>query len=277
MRRRTEGNAYQRGYTKAWSKARNAYINLNPLCVHCHKRGLIVPAAVVDHITPHGIDRSRAQPSAEQSSLFWNRDNWQPLCKRCHDRKSLREDVIASPERAAESRPEWLPKPACVVHMVCGPPGSGKSSHVEAKAHPADTVLDLDCIAAELSGLPIYQAGEDWIGPALRMRNALLAALRVEAARHVAWFIASGAGKGTRAWWADKLGADIVVMPTPADECKRRVRADDRRPAELKARQIKAIDEWFSVELGYSMPRIKPATDASGVPMDPAHPWNSGR
>lgn len=39
-------------------------------------------AEVTDHIIPHrgGID------------LFWNRDNWQSLCKRCHDRKTAMED-----------------------------------------------------------------------------------------------------------------------------------------------------------------------------------------
>jgi hypothetical protein len=24
--------------------------------------------------------------------LFWDRDNWQPLCKQCHDKKTARED-----------------------------------------------------------------------------------------------------------------------------------------------------------------------------------------
>jgi 5-methylcytosine-specific restriction endonuclease McrA len=32
-------------------------------------------ASVVDHKIPHRGDQV----------LFWSEDNWQPLCKRCHD------------------------------------------------------------------------------------------------------------------------------------------------------------------------------------------------
>lgn len=37
--------------------------------------GCAHPAAIVDHIKPHNGDMS----------LFWDSDNWQPLCKWCHD------------------------------------------------------------------------------------------------------------------------------------------------------------------------------------------------
>ena len=46
------------------------------------KRGKYTQTAVVDHIVPHRGD----------SNLFWDRNNWQPLCKPCHDRKTGRED-----------------------------------------------------------------------------------------------------------------------------------------------------------------------------------------
>lgn len=42
----------------------------------------MVAATVVDHITPHKGDKA----------LFWQRANWQPLCKRCHDIKTAIED-----------------------------------------------------------------------------------------------------------------------------------------------------------------------------------------
>lgn len=37
---------------------------------------------MVDHITPHKGDRG----------LFWDRNNWQALCKTCHDTKTAAED-----------------------------------------------------------------------------------------------------------------------------------------------------------------------------------------
>jgi len=72
----------KRGYDRHWEKARRLFLMDNPLCVRCRERGLVVAAAVVDHIDPHRGDRLK----------FWDRDNWQSLCKRCHDRKTASED-----------------------------------------------------------------------------------------------------------------------------------------------------------------------------------------
>ena len=54
----------------------------HPLCVKCQSEGKLVPATVVDHIVPH-----RGDPH-----LFWDEGNWQPLCKSCHDTKTMTED-----------------------------------------------------------------------------------------------------------------------------------------------------------------------------------------
>ena len=68
--RKTEQDT--RYWTHKWKKARLAYLKSNPVCKYCGKL-----AAVVDHIVPvrHGGE-------------FWHMDNWQPLCKKCHDSKS---------------------------------------------------------------------------------------------------------------------------------------------------------------------------------------------
>ena len=75
---RMRGGAESRGYDARWRKARTAFLQRNPLCNECMKRGKITPATVVDHIIPHRGDRK----------LFWDESNWQPLCKCCHDRKT---------------------------------------------------------------------------------------------------------------------------------------------------------------------------------------------
>ena len=76
------GTAHQRGYTGRWRKARVGFLNKHPLCAECERNGLITEATVVDHIIPHKGD----------DALFWDRNNWQPLCKPCHDRKTATED-----------------------------------------------------------------------------------------------------------------------------------------------------------------------------------------
>ena len=80
---RERGTSHQRGYDARWNKARIEHLDADPLCVDCAKRDYITPATVVDHIVPHkGNDE-----------LFWDRSNWQSLCKPCHDRKTASEDM----------------------------------------------------------------------------------------------------------------------------------------------------------------------------------------
>ena len=75
------GTAAQRGYGYRWQKARESYLKRHPLCVECVKQGRIVPATAVDHVIPHKGNQA----------LFWDVNNWQSLCKRCHDAKTAKE------------------------------------------------------------------------------------------------------------------------------------------------------------------------------------------
>ncbi|CAB4196309.1 McrA Restriction endonuclease [uncultured Caudovirales phage] len=76
-RDRLRGNPESRGYGAAWGSARKDFLSLTPKCCRCQ-----ATATIVDHITPHKGDRG----------LFWDKNNWQPMCKRCHDRKTASED-----------------------------------------------------------------------------------------------------------------------------------------------------------------------------------------
>jgi len=75
-------SASKRGYDSRWRKARKRFLKANPLCVECLKINRIVKATVVDHIIPHRGDKK----------LFWDENNWQALCKSCHDKKTMTED-----------------------------------------------------------------------------------------------------------------------------------------------------------------------------------------
>ena len=57
------------------------FLKRNPLCVACRAEGRLECATVVDHIVPHKGD----------PILFWDRTNWQSMCKSCHDAKTARE------------------------------------------------------------------------------------------------------------------------------------------------------------------------------------------
>ena len=65
-------------YDRQWRRARAYYLAHNPLCVHCLAIGRTTTATDVDHVVPH----------KGSYSLFWDAENWQPLCKPCHSRKT---------------------------------------------------------------------------------------------------------------------------------------------------------------------------------------------
>ncbi|EJZ7017196.1 HNH endonuclease [Salmonella enterica] len=76
-------------YGSKWDRARLVFLREHPLCVMCQEQGRVVLATVVDHIKPHRLKealRSKDPASiALAQKLFWDRKNWQGLCKPHHD------------------------------------------------------------------------------------------------------------------------------------------------------------------------------------------------
>lgn len=69
------GTTAERGYGSRWQRARLGYLRKHPLCVQCQDRGQVTAATLVHHIVPHKGDRR----------LLWDRNNWQALCRECHE------------------------------------------------------------------------------------------------------------------------------------------------------------------------------------------------
>lgn len=77
-----------RHYSSAqWQRVRTLVLAAEPLCRICSREGRVVVATVVDHIVP------LADGGTDDT------DNLQPLCKPCHDRKTLRESVAPRQRR----------------------------------------------------------------------------------------------------------------------------------------------------------------------------------
>lgn len=70
-----------------WKEISRDYLKANELCCRCGNR-----ATVVDHIIPH----------RGNESLFWDSNNWQPLCSKCHQLKTLEELRQRQKEKAKE-------------------------------------------------------------------------------------------------------------------------------------------------------------------------------
>ena len=82
MHRQDVKGTKEKGYNSRWRKERARFLKAHPLCVKCLENKMFEKATVVDHIVPHRGGRE----------LFWDEKNWQPLCKPCHDTKTMTED-----------------------------------------------------------------------------------------------------------------------------------------------------------------------------------------
>ena len=79
---RPRESPHRRGYGAAWRKARAYQLRTEPLCRHCATIGRVEPATEVDHVVPIRRGGARLDPA-----------NLQALCKRCHSRKTMTQDM----------------------------------------------------------------------------------------------------------------------------------------------------------------------------------------
>ena len=71
----------QKLYGRRWRKIRASHLAGSPWCVSCLADGYHIPATEVDHIIRH----------EGNENLFFDVDNLQSLCKRCHSSKTAKE------------------------------------------------------------------------------------------------------------------------------------------------------------------------------------------
>jgi len=92
---RERGNSGARGYDRRWRKSRALWLAQNPLCVECEKHGNYTPATLVDHIQPV---QSAFDPR------FYDTDNFQSLCRSCHQQKTFSDRAAGLTRKPAVKR-----------------------------------------------------------------------------------------------------------------------------------------------------------------------------
>ena len=255
-------SARERGYDSRWRKARAQYLAAHRLCAVCLAQGVTTAAAVVDHIRPHRGDMN----------LFWDRSNWQPLCRRCHDSVKRLEEAAELrdqsraysseigldgwpvderhpaisgrlPKRYGWSIPDGLEPSAVPVVLVCGPPGAGKTTHARERARPGDLVIDFDDCLEAVGGVR-WDRRQALRKRAMARRDRLIRSLSTRA-DGVAFLIVMAPTAAERAAWIEALGrGDTRVIATPADECRRRILTDPAR-ADAREELLAAVDRWW--------------------------------
>jgi hypothetical protein len=118
------------------------------------------------------------------------------------------------------------------VRVICGPPGSGKTSYVQQHFARGDLILDHDAIYSALSNLPFYEKPDALLPFVLHARSSILYHLQrkpddVSGIEHV-WIIDCGAQKEDRDKLRWRFHAEVIVFVTPAEVCLRRIEKQGR-------------------------------------------------
>jgi hypothetical protein len=147
---------------------------------------------------------------------------------------------------ALEWRPEWIRTPAIRTTLVCGCPGSGKSTYVKKRRKKGDQIIDLDLIKSAISGIVghIIEYEPGLLEQAIIERNRSLDAL-ADATDCKAWVVMGLPLRDDRLWWSAKLNAKVVVIETSLVDAASRILGDRRR---LDARQlhIQWAQRWWN-------------------------------
>lgn len=200
--------------TARWRKASEYFRQKNPWCVDCQKAGIDTLAEHVDHIIP-------ITQGGEQLA----ESNLQSLCIPCHSRKTRVEMNAKVSDGMANSGK---------ITIVCGPPGSGKSTYVKKRMKEEDIIVDMDLLYMALSNLPMYAKPDILLPYVLAARDAVIDKIAQKVAMPHAWIITSGAKASDRDRLKLQLKTnDVVVIEATINECLKNIGMDEKRSASV--------------------------------------------
>jgi 5-methylcytosine-specific restriction endonuclease McrA len=240
-----------------WDRISRHYRNAHPLCEWCLKEGRVVPAHAVDHIAPHRGNKT----------LLYDMNNLQSLCELCHnarkqsletygyDRTIGKDGWPIDPAHPANNRnggvptlqgfsiPHFVRKSRIPVHLVCGPPASGKTTFVKQHMQPGDIVIDLDDYKERHGSR--YATDHRITSAAFAERDSAIRAL-ADTPSGQAWLIVSAPSIEERSAWKRALGnVTVHMMTTSKDECHKRIDQDKSR-AHAAHSLHGAVENFFS-------------------------------
>lgn len=132
-------------------------------------------------------------------------------------------------------------------NIVCGPPGSGKTTFVSARMQPGDLVLDLDRLFAAISFQPLYGRinEKNLLGYALAARDGIIDKAILHGSRRPNfWFIVGGASPSERQRWQEIFQAKVHVLAIPQSVCVQRLEASGERKHQV-SRMKEVIANWW--------------------------------
>ena len=192
----------------------------NILCEECGKPIVRAYDCIGHHIT------HLTEENYTDANISLNPDNIALVHHRCHNR-------IHSKLSYSQRQ----------VYVVYGSPLSGKSSYVAEAMSEGDLIIDLDNIWQCVSGCERYTKPQRLNAIVFSVRDNLLESVRYRRGKWLNAYIIGGYPfTAERERLAESLGARLVYIDTPKDECINRLSACEDRDRE---QWLKYIEDWW--------------------------------
>lgn len=131
--------------------------------------------------------------------------------------------------------------------MICGAPGSGKTTYVREHMRSGDLVIDQDAIFHALSGRPWYDNPQSLFPLVLACRDWLIGmagqARIGRADWYGAWLVCGAARLAERHKLASRFKADkVIVLEVSTPVCIQHISKDPRRDAH---QWVELVQKWW--------------------------------
>ncbi len=225
------GKTAARGYGAKWRRTKNAYLEAQGhQCEQCDAR-----ATAAHHKSP-----IREGGDSDDGNL-------EALCHSCHGRITAAEkrvDRLLGPGRP--SSPEsWIE-----TIILNGPPGAGKSRHVEKRRRRGDIVVDMDRLYVALSHLKERDKPNELLPFVVAARDAVIRRIAAGSQNvRRAWILSSSSDSPMVAALGRRLRAKVVYLDVDGKTCGGRMLKQGRDPSHVNEMMAKA-EEWHGRKRG---------------------------
>lgn len=130
------------------------------------------------------------------------------------------------------------------VHIVYGPPSSGKTTYVNEHARPGDITIDWDKLAQDAGSPKTHDHAREYAQAASRRRMELEREVE-RMTTGTAWIIRTLPNPQDREDIAERLQADLIRCDPGGNECIRRAHEAGRPPS-----TDELIIRWYATDWG---------------------------